>query len=356
MTSILSLTKKLISIKSIPENQKELEKILALALSHLRGYTVEKFENNNVKSALVYNTPRRPKKFKVILNAHLDVIPGGKNQYSPRIKGNKLYGIGSMDMKGGAACLITAFNKTANKIKYPLGLQLVTDEEIGGFNGTKHQVEKGVRADFVITGEPTNFDIVNETKGVLWLKISTIGKTAHGAYPWRGKNAVLKMNDFINSLKIKYRVPKREKWITTVNLGKIETSNRTFNKVPDDCSIGLDIRYISEDKDKILKDIKKILPKDFKMDIIAKGPAFFINPDNEYVQLLQKTAKKIIKKPIILRGANGSSDARHFTQVGCDGIEFGPIGGEIGSDHEWVNIPSLKKYHQIIKDFLLSIN
>ena len=32
----------------------------------------------------------------------------------------------------------------ANKVDYPLGLQLVTDEEVGGFNGTKYQIEKAL--------------------------------------------------------------------------------------------------------------------------------------------------------------------------------------------------------------------
>src|SRR3989338_9584875 len=222
---VLSLTKKFISIESVPGNPEELEKILGLALSNLKGYTIERFKQNGVNSALIYNSRKRSKKFKIILNGHLDVVPGKEYQYLPKIKGNRLYGVGSMDMKANAACLIMVFKEVADKTGYPLGLQLVTDEEVGGFDGTKHQISKGVRADFVIAGEPTNFDIVNEAKGVLRVNISTKGKTAHGAYPWRGENAIWKMNEFLNILKKKYPVPRREQWTTTVNLSGIETRN-----------------------------------------------------------------------------------------------------------------------------------
>ena len=352
LQNIVSLSKKFVSIKSTSENPRALVEILELALSYLKEYTIERFESNGVKSALIYHSKRRPKKFKIILNGHLDVIPGKEHQYLPQIKGSRLYGVGSMDMKANVACLIMAFKEIANKVNYPLGLQLVTDEEIGGSYGTKHQIDKGVRADFVIAGEPTNFDIVNKAKGVIWAKISTKGKTAHGAYPWRGENAIWKMNEFLNILKEKYPIPNQQKWVTTVNLSRIETSNQTFNKIPDDCVVGLDVRYIPEEKDTIVKSIKNLVPKGFALNILAKEPAMFTDSDNKYIKILQKAGKQIIKKNIVLRGAQGSSDARHFERVGCLGIEFGPIGSGIGSDNEWVDIPSLEKYYQILKNFL----
>ncbi len=354
LQNIVSLTKKFVAIKSIQGNTKALGKILELALSNLRGCTIERFMRNGVRSALVFNTPKRPKKFKIILNGHLDVIPGKEHQYVPRIKGNRLYGVGSMDMKANVACLIAAFKDVAAKVHYPLGLQLVTDEEIGGFDGTKYQVEKGVRADFVIAGEPTNFDIVNKAKGVLWVKVSAKGKTAHGAYPWRGENAIWKMKEFLDVLKKRFPIPNQEQWITTVNLSRIETNNQSFNKIPDDCVVWLDVRFIPEEAGIIAKSMQKFLPRGFVFGIVTKEPALLTDAGNKYIKALQKIRGQIIKKKISLREAQGSSDARHFARVNCPGIEFGPVGGGIGSDGEWVDIPSLEKYYQILKSFLLS--
>ena len=355
LDKILSLTKQFISIKSTSDNQKVLGNILEIALSNLIGHTIEQFEHEGTKSVLIYNAKKRPSKFEIILNGHLDVIPGKEYQYLPKIKGDKLYGVGSMDMKASVACLIMVFKEMANKVNYPLGLQLVTDEEIGGFNGTKYQIDKGVKADFVIAGESTNFNIVNKAKGILWVKISTRGKTAHGAYPWKGENAIWKMNKFLNILQEKYPIPIKESWVTTVNLSKTQTSNQTLNKIPDDCEIWLDIRYIPQDSDTVLNNIKALLPNGFKIEIVENEPSMNVYENNKYLKLLQKTGEQITGKKVYLYGAQGSSDARHFTKNGISGIEFGPIGGGIGSDNEWVSIKGLEQYYQIIKNFLLSI-
>lgn len=352
LNNILDLSKKFISIKSTLDNHIALNEILELALTDLKEFTIEKFERNGVKSALVYNTQKRPNKFKVILNGHLDIIPGKDNQYIPTIKNNRLYGVGSMDMKANVACLITVFKEIASKVNYPLALQLVTDEEIGGFNGTKYQIEKGVKADFVITGETTNFDIVNKAKGVLWIKISAQGKTAHGAYPWRGKNAIWKIIKFLNLLEKKYPLPTQQAWETTVNVSKIETTNQTFNKIPDNCELWLDIRFIPEEKN-IISKLKTMLPRGYKLDIITNEPALFVDQQNSYLKLLQRISKEVTKGKVSFYGAQGSSDARHFTRINTPGVEFGPIGGGIGTDNEWVDIKSLGKYSEILKNFLL---
>ncbi len=355
LDKIVALTKEFVSIKSNSENTAELDKILEIALSNLKGYTIERFENKSVKSALIYNAKKRPSRFRIILNGHLDVVPGKEYQYLPKIRGNRLYGVGSMDMKASVACLIMVFKEVANKVDYPLALQLVTDEEIGGFNGTKHQIEEGVRADFVIAGESTDLQIVNRAKGILQVKISAKGKTAHGAYPWRGKNAIWKMNQLLNSLSKQYPIPSGQEWVTTVNLSRIQTSNMTFNKIPDDCEIWLDIRYVPEEADTIVSSIKALLPKGFKLEIIEKEPALNVDENNQYIQKLKMTGEKVINKKIKLYGAQGSSDIRHFIQVDCSGVEFGAIGEGIGSDHEWIDIDSLEKYRLILRDFLLSL-
>ena len=353
---IVALAKKLIALRTIPAHPSELIKALAIAVAPLRGFTVEHFTKNGVASVLVHNQTKRPKKFKVLLNAHLDVIPGKKGQHAPKEKGGKLYGVGAMDMKANAACMIMAFKDVARAVVYPLALQLTTDEEIGGFDGTLHQVKKGVRATFILAGEPTNFDIVHMTKGVLWLKVMMKGKTAHGAYPWRGENAIWKMNHFLERVYKRFPIPTKQAWVTTVNLSRIETGNDAYNKIPDDCTALLDIRFVPKDAKTVLRDIKKLLPKRSKMEIVANEPGSFIAKNDAFIATLEKVSRETLGKKLLSRGAQGSSDARHFTRVGGRGIEFGPIGDGIGSDDEWVDIKSLGKYHAILKKFLLALN
>ncbi|QQS59588.1 M20/M25/M40 family metallo-hydrolase [Candidatus Peregrinibacteria bacterium] len=357
LKDILSLSEKFISIPSDPENKKALSEILDFSLSQVSEFTIEKFEKNGVRSALIFNTEKRPSRFQILLNSHLDVIPGKPHQYIPKIKENRLYGVGAMDMKANLACALLVFKKIAKSLHYPIALQLVTDEEVGGYNGTKYQIqEHGVRSDFVITTEPTNLNIVHKAKGVLWIKISCTGKAAHGAYPWRGENALWKMQNFLNILQKKYPIPHEETWQTTVNLSRIETQNKSFNKIPDNCEAWLDIRCIPEESQTIIYNIQSLLPEGFFSEILFHENALLTEKRNLYLQNLQKIAQEITQKEIILYGAHGTSDARHFFDAGCNGIEFGPIGEGIGTDNEWVDIPSLEKYSHILEAFLLSYN
>lgn len=356
INDILKLSKKLITIRSVPENLQSLGYALdtILVLFSSTKYSIEVFEKNGYRSALIYKAGIRPRKFKIILNAHLDILPGKENQYVPKIIGDKLYGVGSMDMKANAACLISVFKEVVDQVEYPLALQLVTDEEIGGFYGTKYQIDKGVRAEFVISGEATNLNIVNKAKGILWIKVFADGKTAHSAYPWNGKNAVLAMNTFLENLQKVYPTPLQQKWVTTCSVSNIETKNKTFNKIPDSCEAWLDIRYIPEDLSP-LNSIRKLLPKGFRISIIENEPPLLTSEDNEYIKRLQNIGKLFTNEEVTLYDAQGSSDVRHFGLVKCEGIEFGPKGGGIGTDKEWVNIPSLQLYSDILIKFLRTI-
>ncbi len=144
LNNIINFSKHLISLPSTRSNPSMLKKVLNEVLKEVKEYTVEYFEKNQMPSALVYFGKSGPKRFKVILNAHLDVVEAKEDQYKPFEKDGRLYGRGAIDMKAAAAVEILVFKELANKVNYPLGLQLVTDEEIGGFNGTKYQIEKGV--------------------------------------------------------------------------------------------------------------------------------------------------------------------------------------------------------------------
>src|SRR5260370_16347733 len=178
---------------------------------------------------LISNTDDTSRQFKVILNAHLDVVPAGKYQLVE--KEGKFYGRGAYDMKIAAAVMILLFKELAKSVDYPLALQLVTDEEMGGFHGTKYQVEQGVSGEFVIAGDISDLKVQNKSKGMLWIKIKANGKSAHGAYPWEGENALEKLQRGLEKLKMLYPDPEEAVWRTTINIAKIEKPNVAFTAV-----------------------------------------------------------------------------------------------------------------------------
>ena len=352
---ILALTKELIAVQSIKDNPKLLREVLVVAKKQLSGYTIEEFMDGTTPSMLAYAGKQRPKRFKVILNAHLDVVPALPSQFTTVTKSGKLYGRGTNDMKAAAAVEILAFAKVAKQVSFPIGLQLVTDEEIGGLHGTKYQIDQGVRSDFVIAGEPTNFGVNNKAKGIIWCKITTKGSTGHGAYPWNGVNALWKLHAILGRIAKKFPVPVHEVWKTTINLAKIETNNTTYNKIPDSACAWLDIRYIPEDKKSIQTTVRKLVGKDGKLEISMLEQAQVTDEKNKYVVALQAATKSVTgtAAPVIVK--HGGSDIRLFNEVGCDGVTFGPIGKGLHTDTEWVDIASLSHFFDILTTFLTSL-
>ncbi len=352
---LINLSKSLILIPSTKANLSMLKKVLNAALKEVKEYTIEYFEKNQIPSALVYAGKTRPKKFKVILNGHLDVVEAKEEQYKPYEKNGRLYGRGAYDMKASAAVEILVFKELAKKLRYPLALQLVTDEETGGFCGTKYQIDRGVRGEFVIAGENTNLKLNNEAKGIVWADIEFKGKASHGAYPWQGKNAIAAANQFIDKLYKHFPIPKKAVWQTTVNVAKITTTNQTYNKVPDNCVVGLDVRYIPKDSKTIVSKLQKIVAKTGQLKLKLKEPSQFTEAKNPYIIKLQDVTKSIIGKKAPTVKLHGGSDIRHYDRVGVSGVCFGAEGAGHHTDNEWVSIKSLENYYQILKKFLQSV-
>lgn len=358
---ILTLTKKLITIHSTEKNKLGLEETLILAQNELSAFTIQAFSSNNKKSLLVHNSNKGTKHFKIILNAHLDVVPGDIKQFVPYTKNGKLFGRGAFDMKGAAAVMILLFKEIAHEINYPLALQFLTDEELGGMDGTHYQITKGLRGNFVISGEcGSNFRIVHESKARLVIKLKANGKSSHSAYPWDGDNAILLIMQAIQSILQYYPSPKKEEYQTTVAITHIDTKNHetsetAYNRTPTYCEALLDVRYVPNDKHIIVDKIKALLSENVTLKILHNTAPHQTDPNHKYIKQLEKICENVLHKKVALIQQHGTSDIRHFAGVGNDGIEFGPIGGRQHQENEWVEIQSLEDYYQILKKFLLSI-
>jgi len=123
----------------------------------------------------------------VMLNGHIDVVPPGAlehwltDPFVPVVKDGAVYGRGSVDMKGGVACMLMALT-LLKELNIPLAgdvvFTTVVDEEIGGM-GSLAMVDRGFKADAGIMTEPTANRIAPICHGVLWGKIVLEGIGGH---------------------------------------------------------------------------------------------------------------------------------------------------------------------------------
>ncbi len=351
---ILDLLKQLVSVESIDTKKENLQKVIDVAIKQLDGYTIEKFNQNGRPSILAYAGNKRPEKFKIIFNAHLDVVSGRPDQFIPQEKDGKLFGRGTNDMKAGGAVEIMVFKELAKTLPYPIGLQLVTDEEIGGYDGTQLQIKQGVHTEFAIAGEPTDYGINNKAKGLIWMSVKTKGVVAHGAYQWRGESAILKMKKALDAIEKEFPALTKEEWRTTINVATLETSNTTYNKVPDDCKMKLDIRFVPEDWETIKPKIEKMF-EGMELEFLEFEPPQLTDENNAFVKALQKSTGAVTGKMAPIISKHGASDIRHYNGIHEDGVTFGPIGAGLHSDNEWTDIKSLGEYYRILINFLNSL-
>ena len=138
----------------------------------------------------------------VILHGHLDVVPGREEQFEPRVEGDRLYGRGAYDMKGGLAAMMFAVRDIAAQEAVRVLFLVAPDEESEEIDtrSTDVLVRQGFRGDFAITGEPTDLHVGVQAKGVLAARLEIAGKAAHGSTPWLGDNAVLKAVDVFRAI------------------------------------------------------------------------------------------------------------------------------------------------------------
>jgi succinyl-diaminopimelate desuccinylase len=325
------------------------------------GFRVERFESNGKPSALLYVEGRpgaaRPD-FRVILNGHLDVVPAEPEQFRPRREGDRLYARGAQDMKVSALAQALVFRELAASLAYPLALQLVADEELGGRDGTGHQLEQGVSGAFVVIGEQSRLDIVTDAKGVLHVKLRASGRANHGAYPWLGDNALLKLVNTVTRLMAAYPAVADETWRTTVNLARIDTPNQAYNQVPAQAEAWLDIRFPAEDADLNGRTLREVT--DYLYTFCEPGVAIVVedfssphhvDQDSPEVKELRRAAQNQGYPADFLR-KHGASDGGFYSGRGVAAVAFGVGGsGQHGPD-EYMEIDTIEPYHRALTDFL----
>ena len=135
----------------------------------------------------------------LLLNAHVDVVPASQPDlwtsppFEPRRDGDRLFGRGAGDMKGGFAMTTLALDALLTvepeTIDGSLTFLSVIEEECTG-NGTLAAAKAGVLADAVILPEPTGLDMLLAGVGILWLDVVILGRSAHAESADRAVNPV----------------------------------------------------------------------------------------------------------------------------------------------------------------------
>lgn len=362
---IIKITSDLIRFRSTSKNLNELDNIVCFVENYFSGKNlfIKRYKKNGKHSIII--TTEDTKNPKIFLVGHLDVVEASVKDFNPVVKKGRLYGRGSADMKGNVAImmlLLKYFSEQNTKLRaeLSLGLMLTTDEEVGSENGVEYLLKNkkfGVNSKIVIfpdAGENI-LNIINKIKGVLHLKISAKGKSAHGSKVWMGNNALDKLiNGYSKVKKIFPVINTKNLWKPTLNLGIMKGGN-AINQVPNYAEAFLDIRITEkENASKVISDIKKVF-KGCNVEVLAKGNTFCIQNNNVYMKKYRDAVKKVLNKKIKFIYEHGSLDARFFAEKNTPVIISQPTCGNIHGENEWIDIKSMEDYYRILVEFIKSI-
>jgi succinyl-diaminopimelate desuccinylase len=293
----------------------------------------------------------------VIFHGHVDVVPAHENQFVPRVEGDRLVGRGAYDMKGALAAMMYAVKDVADNGKVRVRFVCVPDEESEDVEhrSTDSLVEEGLRADFALTGEPTDLHIGVQAKGVLAVRVEVSGIAAHGSTPWAGDNAILKAYDVFRRIEtLPFSRESSDLFDRpSINVSRI-VGGDAFNKVPDRCTMDVDIRFLpNQDPGEILAAIRA-LPDVRILKTFQRAPAR-VSRQNPYVRALREAVSKSLDDEALSVGRDGASDAISFLEAGVPAVEFGPTGGGHHGPEEWVSIDSLRRYRRALGDFVTGL-
>jgi succinyl-diaminopimelate desuccinylase len=365
---VIKIAQQLVQTPSISGKEEEIQKFIFEFLKNL------KLSPRYVGPNVVCKINGKDKTKALIFNGHVDTVSPGNikmwnhEPFSGDIVDNKLFGLGSSDMKSGVACLLELAKYYATKQPAKdLWFHFVVKEETDG-SGTKEVMQwfsknyKNQYQDIAgVIAEPTNFKKIEIAhKGNIFLKITTYGDGGHGSEPEKiKKNAVLEMYKIATRLKLLV-----DDWSKIYNndlLGFPTVSLLTSivsgdlknpNKVADSCTATFDIRYIPEMEGIILKLLQKELVTPFvKVESVYPPVASGYTSCNEKIVIL---SQKISGLQVGV--TPGSTDLVFFTKEGIPAIILGP--GNKEKEHqidEYCNIKNLgrtlKVYKKIISIF-----
>lgn len=325
MTEVEQLLKKLILIPSPSGNENGICNFVFKLLEE-NGFDTKKIQVDD-NGFNVIATLGKPK---VFLAAHLDTVSPFLDYKETE---TDIFGRGACDTKGCVAGMLTTALECKKKGFNNFGLIFTVGEETD-FRGAKKILESGVEIPFVIVGEPTCLEIVNGHFGILIIKLSAKGKTAHSSQPDKGINAINLLLKTVFSVNLMPVHPESLMSLVQINGGLAD------NIIPDNAEAIFSFRISPEDKEDYVKKIQSLATE-------GVCPDKQIEIESVYTDV-----------PEELDFIKGRKVVKYCTELSFfkNGVVLGP--GDIGFAHgseEHISkkelIKSVEIYSDIIKNF-----
>ncbi|MBI5024962.1 MAG: ArgE/DapE family deacylase [Candidatus Omnitrophica bacterium] len=370
-TRLIRLTQKVISYNSEnpPGNEWDLAQFISKDMKscglEVKTYTYEK-RRPNIVATLKGTLPRKQAARQAILiTPHFDTVPIGKGwKFKPfggQIHDGKIYGRGASDDKGNLTSCMEVMRSLVEdgvKPRKDVIMAATVDEETGSHAGIIPLLEKKVlKPGLALVMDSDEFYTIIAQKGLLHSRIQIFGKKAHGAYNWRGVNAIEQATEVIRKIKALRWTYKKHPLLRgpTTNIGVIKGGDKV-NMVADFCEFALDSRYVpGMDPQGILRRLRatvRTVTPEFKIVIDDLQFPYTIDPRHPAVELYLKTARAM-KCPAAVKGSEGATVITFFKKHGIPAFATGyGARGTAHTNDEYIRINTLYKGTRFLEQYI----
>ena len=347
------------------------------------GFTVHRMTFAEPGTAPIENLYARigSEKPNLVFAGHTDVVPPGDEAawhhppFGGEIAGDKLYGRGAVDMKGGIASFVAAAMDylAANGGKPKRGsisLLITGDEESVAVNGTvkllQWAAERGEKFDHCVLGEPSNVETLGDTikagrRGSLNGTLIVTGRQGHVAYPDRADNPIRGLVTLIAALQAPLDDGSAQFAPSNLEFTSIDVGNSTVNLIPGEARARFNIRYNDHHSQTALKMLLERRARDaaagrvhYAFDWQPSNADVFVTKPGPFTDLAAAAIAEVTGRQPKLSTAGGTSDAR-FIKDYCPVLEFGLVGQTMHSVDECTPVADLVTltavYRRIIEKY-----
>jgi acetylornithine deacetylase len=296
----------------------------------------------------------------LMFNGHLDVVDVEGMTHAPfdaAMQGNRMYGRGSADMKGGVAAMCAAAARVQGQLAGDLVIAAVVDEEWQSA-GTRSLIESGVSADAAIVTEPTGLAVMPAHRGFVWVEIVVHGRAAHGSRWDIGVDAIRHAGLVLAELDHVDRVllPKRTHQLLgrpSLHASFIE-GGLGLSTYPDRCMLRIERRTIpGESTDAVMREMNEACARvtatheEFSAEVrmLFSQPPSDVSPDVPIVAAIRKAAGE----KTAVAGMSAWTDAALLNAAGIPAVCFGP--GDMGLAHaaeEYIDVREVERAAEIL--------
>lgn len=392
---LLSLIKNLIKIPSVYYHEDNIVDFVNKWLvsnnlkSHVYNYSEDKvigYKGKNIVCTIDTNRPG----ITLMLNGHLDTVPvcsgWETNPFLPSVSGGKLYGLGAIDMKSGSATLMEItkyFHDHIDELNGKLILTLVTDEEGPYGLGADALLNRHILppVDCVISCEPSagfsdlDYPVLSlGARGCFVYNIDFHGKASHASTPEKGVNAMIEAAKFIvESEKVELKsdpiLGKGSFCILKAN------SDGGACSVPDEARVTVHRHIVSfEDEKYVINEAKELIKKagiTIPYEIAVRPEPsrgsryykpYYIDKNNKFVEPFVEAIKKVNGGRCNIGYLASIGDFNYFGTRLAENLSdnppvfiLGPDGGNIHAANEFVDLNTVYKTYDAIKEFIICV-